>query len=170
MFNTTCKYCIHFAVTSKTGKVRKGKVFRRCPVKEKLMHNDKSACDYFGPANIFYCDIYSHQLAFANCLNRRGNRLKLKEWEDCKKCRQFEKELKGLFMEFFINGHDPITPSSYTEPKPNYSGTEKKRRVLKRRDKSPLTKALDELLPEPKRRTLKRRKPAKRKLKRRLKK
>jgi hypothetical protein len=113
--------------------------------------------------------MYEHQLAFANCLNRRGNRLKLKEWEDCKKCRQFEKELKGLFMEFFIEGRDPITPASYTKPEPK-TNAKKKRRVIKRRNKSPLTKALDELLPKPKRRTIKRRKPASRKLKRRLKK
>jgi hypothetical protein len=113
--------------------------------------------------------MYEHQLAFANCLHRRGNRLDLKEWDDCKKCRQFEKELKGLFMEFFIEARKPITPYPDQIEKPKESV--KKNRTIKRRRKSPLTKALDELLPEPeKRRSIKRRKPARRKLKRRVKK
>lgn len=169
MFDTLCKYCKHFAATRRTGKVKKGKVYRRCPVKARTIHSERSACDYFGPANIFHCDMYEHQLAFANCLHRRGNRLDLKEWDDCKKCRQFEKELKGLFMEFFIEARKPITPYPDQIEKPKESV--KKNRTIKRRRKSPLTKALDELLPEPeKRRSIKRRKPARRKLKRRVKK
>lgn len=167
MFDTTCRYCKYFVKSPKTKKTFKGKTIRRCRVKGRRIHIDKKACDLFDPAALFHCDQFECQLAFANCLHRRGNRLKLKAWDDCKKCRQFEKELTGLIQNFFIEGRVPKDPPDEFKDKDKEEEKPKSKRTLKRRSKSPLTKALDVFAPKP--RKIKRRQP-RRKLKRRSKK
>lgn len=95
---------------------------RKCQIKKKIIDTSSKSCKNFSPIG-FFCDNYNIYLKFIQCLNRRRNSENLTKWADCKKCRQFEKEIKEIADEYFLNAKKVRNPSS---------------RIIKRRKTKPV--------------------------------
>lgn len=148
IMNYKCVYChawVRSPITKKsnlqededTNKKSKSKRFkhalieRKCIVSKKIMTIDSEACKYFKPAKSFRCNKNNQDVAFIACLHRRFNQDKLSSYEDCKKCRQFDMDIKPIMEDFWLNAKQII------EPKINKNKSEKlttTKRVIKRRD------------------------------------
>lgn len=102
----TCKYCEIFqnAEAQKDGR-------KFCSLAKKEVDKKTKACPYFNPKN-FYCDNYTLRLKLIQCINRRRNELEFEQWKACRKCSQFEKEVKPLVLKYFIEAKRVRTPLS----------------------------------------------------------
>lgn len=171
---------------------------RSCIAANKEIKSNSDPCKYFNPT-YFHCDKFGQRITFMQCLNRRRNEKKLTSWQDCKKCRQFDKEIREVISDYFLDANPTVTPRHLIKKEETPSGSarkikrrerpeettrkikrrsneEKKQkepkrtierrdnnsngsgRVIKRREKSNLTKALDVLLPQVKRKISRRKK------------
>lgn len=162
----TCQYC-KWWIRSKVirritveGEKKKNEIKlikRNCPVKNKkpTIESNSPACKFFSPEN-FWCDKFHCWLSIPQCLARRRNISKLEVWETCKKCRQFELEIREVATDYWINGKlikEPKEPKKKVKTK-----GEKGKKIIKRRKKEWKEK-----------RTITRRKPKPKKIKRRKK-
>ena len=82
---------------------------RKCIASRKKVTSDTDRCKYFNP-DYFYCDKFGVRLKYVQCLARRRNEKKLGEWDDCKKCRQFEKEIGPVIKDYFLDLVPIVTP------------------------------------------------------------
>jgi len=185
MMRHSCKYCsywYHSRVIKKnveeesgSGKKRKKSNFkatvRKCKLTNKKIKSDSPNCKWFSPSSV-YCNQENHLIKIINCLDRRRNEKGLTAWDDCRKCRQFDQEIKDIAETYWLNAV-PIKAKT-TEEKQR-----KKIGKIKRREKSEEFKERKE-----RKRTIKRRpskikrkikrrktmedKPTKRKIKRRV--
>ena len=106
-------------------------IFRKCPVTKKQINIDSDGCKYFNPASGFYCDNNQCWLTFIECLNRRRNQKGFGVFEKCKKCRQFDKEIKSIVQDYWIDGEQTIKPKRAIKRREKIE----KKRVIKRRNK-----------------------------------
>lgn len=120
------------------------RINRKCILKKISVDFDSDNCKYFSPANNFYCDKNNHFVSFIVCLNRRFNKKGLDNFEQCKKCRQFDKDIKPILENFWVEGN-PVIKS--------------KRRNIKRRENKIDIKRNDKKIKD--KRTIKRRKETK---------
>ena len=83
-------------------------ISRKCPVTKKQINIDSNGCKYFSPSLVFYCDKNQCFIDFMVCLNRRRNQKGLDSFNQCKKCRQFEKDVKSIIEDYWLNGKEII--------------------------------------------------------------
>lgn len=165
-----CVYCEHWLHSPIRRKDEKGNktVTRICRAKKRRIKPDSNSCKYFKPNDYFYCDNYNQWLHILNCLQRRRNSKGFKAWDECKKCRQFEMDLKELISDYFVE-RNKIVEIKFGRKIKRRKGKEKKPvRTIKRRStsqkprkikrRSRLTKELNTLLPKKSIRKIKRRK------------
>ena len=125
MTEYNCSYCKHWveALRLKTNS-------RICKVTKKNIYSDKKVkCIYFDP-EFFFCEQNECRMSICVCLNRRRNIPKFENWNKCKKCRQFENEMKGFVVEYWIEGKSTLT--------------KKFEKKIKRREKHGIIKRKDE--------------------------
>lgn len=136
--NITCEYCTYFApskpmrekvVEGEEKKKKKGPVKKRCVATNRKIEIDSPACEYFDPAQFFYCSKNNCQIAVIQCINRRKNDKQLKSFEDCEKCRQFENIIKTIAEEYWLSARKPLPPKKQIRRR------EKKESKIRRRRK-----------------------------------
>jgi len=146
---SSCKYCEYFyGQTPIKSSLSKGSTpKRRCKIAKKIIVEDSKICKYFNPTFSFWCEKFKQKLNPIYCLIRRLNKKSFDNWKPCKKCRQFDKEIRPLIEDHFLELQKIIPP-------PNNPENKEKRKIKRRKGNN---------------RTLKRRKPksSKRLLKRR---
>ena len=114
-------------------------------VKGKSVTFDSSSCQYFKPT-YFYCDQNNCRLTYGQCLARRRNTQNLMGYLACKKCRQFDTDIREIIMSYFIDMIPIIIPRKFSKDNNDQSiigsGKIKRRqkdngnkRKIKRRDK-----------------------------------
>lgn len=142
----TCQYCKYWIQSkvirrevkeeNENNKKKKSKlVKRKCPTKSKKakpIETTSPACKYFSPES-FWCDHFDCWLTIPQCIARRRNTLKLEVWDRCKKCRQFELEIREIVNDYWINGKaikEPGEPKKKTQRK-----WKRDKKIIKRRVK-----------------------------------
>jgi hypothetical protein len=106
----TCGYCDWWTNSPILSRGEKSKeTVRRCVAKNKKITSDKECCRYYNPV-YFYCDQNNQRLKFEQCLARRRNSANLATFQACKNCRQFDKEIRPIVEEYFLNGVPIVTP------------------------------------------------------------
>jgi hypothetical protein len=137
-----CLYCEQWIKSPQVfrnadGDKKKSKVvIRTCPIKKKKIQSDDPSCKYFIPADHIYCIKNSERIHMLNCLQRRLLRDKYTAWKKCKKCRQFEMDVRPIIEDYHI-GLERIVrkeEKSLKRRRKNNPGKESDRRVLKRRN------------------------------------
>ena len=148
-----CGYCKQYSsgIVFKSGDTIK----RKCIARQIKVDFDHRICKYFDPTKHFLCTKWNDRITIPVCLSRRINYEQLGKYLYCKKCRQFDQEIKELVSEYFI---DAVKIRKYNPDKPL-------RKLARRGD--PTKRKIKRRTPE--KRVLKKRtkKPAKRKIKRR---
>lgn len=107
----TCSYCDWWA---KSPVVQKGRSFntRKCIASDIKIQADSKTCKYFNPI-FFFCDQAGQRLSFIQCIARRRNEKKINAWASCRKCRQFDKEIKAIVEKYFIDVRPIVTPMKF---------------------------------------------------------
>lgn len=99
-----CLYCKLWNDSSKKIKnTTSNEKIKKC-LANKTVTAASKACKYFNPNQVFYCDKNSIRLDVINCLSRRRNSKEFSAFENCKKCRQFELEIKDFVIKYIIEG------------------------------------------------------------------
>lgn len=106
-------------------------ISRKCPIIKKQINTDSNGCKYFNPSLFFYCNKDQCFIDFIACLNRRRNSKDLDSFNGCKKCRQFDKDIKPIIEDYWLNGKEII---KHRLPIKRRDKTETKR-IIKRREK-----------------------------------
>lgn len=158
MGDHTCGYCAEWvkAKIRRKGNDDKKIINRICQVKNRKIKSTSSSCKYFKPNDYFYCDKYNCWLHLVNCLNRRRNSKAFRGWNACRKCRQFETEVKDVISDYYIDRlkvKEPPGDKNRKIKRRKKKDTVRKIkrrkkpevRKIKRRKKSKLTKALDSI-------------------------
>ena len=121
-----CAYCKYWIEAPRS----KNKI-KTCPVTNKNISGETTIeCEYFNPES-FHCDANECRLSIIVCLNRRRNIKGFEEWNKCKKCRQFEKEMIGFVSKYWVEGK--TTKNIKEFKKAIKRRTTKQKRVIKRR-------------------------------------
>ena len=131
-----CIYCCgwnYSHIIKKETENKTRNVTRRCPINKTNIDSQSKGCKYFDPSGIFYCNKNFHFVAFLACLNRRHNPHNINKFDECKKCKQFDNEIKPIVIDYWIDRIPIIKPV--------------KKRILKRRGKTnqtakPVTKRI----------------------------
>ncbi len=146
----SCGYCVHWIY----GLIKRGDdiaekklVPRRCQVRTKTVKSNSDACRYFAPTDSFFCDQHSEQVGPLVCMNRRLNRKKLKKFNFCAKCWQFDVSIEPIIEDYYLNNRKILDPEKKL-----------KGRVIKRRPGQPKKRKIKRRKESPKR-IIKRRKP-----------
>jgi len=146
MMRHSCKHCNHWYSSSVIGKRidedeihekkkkrKKDKNFkpttRRCIITKKKIQSNSPNCKWFNPSSI-YCNENNHPIKISNCLDRRRNEKQLASWDYCRKCRQFDQEIRDIAEKYWLNA-TPINIKTKEEER-----SKKKKRKLKRRGES----------------------------------
>lgn len=145
-----CGYCDWFYQSDVQTRGDKSSLAKRqCVARRKGVSEDTDSCRYFNPV-YFHCEKYNCRLQFEQCLARRRNRKGLTDYLPCKKCRQFDTEMRDIVEEYFIDMVPIVTPRHLARGNPGVqigSGKIKRRgqkkegqnangkRKIKRRDK-----------------------------------
>lgn len=152
-----CIYCAawsHSAIIKREHDDQDGKMIKRkCAATGDIITIKTESCKYFCPAVCFRCIANNHDIAFLACLNRKRNPEKLDTFEKCRKCRQFDAEVKSIIEDFWIGANQVLPP-------PTNKGA---KRIIKRRE---TTRTIKRRVLSPKR-VVKRRKKIERKIRRR---
>lgn len=105
-----CGYCDWFSQSNVLTRGDKSSLSKRkCVAKGKQITEDSESCRYFKPV-YFHCEKYNCRLQFEQCIARRRNRKNLTDYLPCKKCRQFDTEIRGIIEEYFIEMVPIVTP------------------------------------------------------------
>ncbi|HUU89010.1 MAG TPA: hypothetical protein VMX17_14845 [Candidatus Glassbacteria bacterium] len=149
MMRHSCKHCKHWYSSSVVGKRidedeihekkkkrKKDKNFkpttRRCIITKKKIQSNSPHCKWFNPSSV-YCNENNHPIKISNCLDRRRNEKQMAAWDYCKKCRQFDQEIRDIAETYWLNA-TPINIKTKEETR------KKKKRRLKRRGESEIHK------------------------------
>ena len=108
---------------------------RKCIAKKRRVRAESESCKYFKPT-YFFCDKYQQRLPFEVCLSRRRNRKGLSGYLPCKKCRQFEREIKEIIERYFIDSTPIKTPRHLSRGDEKIGSGKIKRRQKKDQDKA----------------------------------
>jgi hypothetical protein len=130
----TCS-CCNWWVRSKVisrGSGANSLYVRKCIASGKEVKSNSEKCRYFNPT-YFYCDKYNCRLTFAQCLQRRRNDKKFNDWDECRNCRQFDKEIRPILEKYYLDRVPVVTPRKLRD----YDKKKEtpKKRVIKRRNK-----------------------------------
>lgn len=142
-----CIYCCEWShspiIRRETDRSSHKMIFRKCPVIKKQIDTDSDGCKYFNPSLAFHCDKNHCFIDFMACLNRRRNPKDLDIFKQCKKCRQFENDIKPIIEDYWLNKKEiikhkmSIKRREKTEAKKGIKRREKKtRKIIKRRAKN----------------------------------
>ena len=116
-------------------KVDKNKnTVRKCVAKKRRIKATSESCKYFNPT-YFFCDQYQQRFPYEVCLARRRNRQNLGGYSQCKKCRQFEREIREIVEEYFLNSTPIVTPRHLARGEEKIGSGKIKRRKKKDQDK-----------------------------------
>ena len=111
----TCKYCKYWTESKviKRVKAKTGPDYlrRKCKYRRKLIDLNTESCRFFNP-QIFWCNNFEYRVDFITCLLRRRNILELETWKVCKKCRQFDTEVKNIVIDYWVNGVEVRIPKA----------------------------------------------------------
>ena len=142
-----CGYCRNY---SKGKSFKDGdSVVRECIPKQKRVSFENKGCMYFNPRDTIYCEKNGDRVAIPICLHRRLNPHNWISFNYCKKCRQFEKDIKEIARIYFLEARK-IKKYKVPEEKP-------KTRKIKRRKEKPKKRKLKRRTTEKPKRKLKRR-------------
>ena len=156
----TCYYCKYYRTADLIGKPdMKGRQWKKCRIKKKEVHSGKKQCEFFDPAQYFYCDKNGQHIQLAICAHKRFNPKNFEGWSKCKRCRQFEKHISALINDYILG------KTKVKKPPEEKTGRKLKRRI----GKPKIYFKPEKQVLKPEKRVLKRRKKPKpvRKLKRR---
>jgi len=115
----TCEFCTYFANSKiiqkkideeNPKKSSKEPILKRCKASRNKINIDSSACEFFDPSTFFYCQKNNCRIAVIQCINRRRNEKGLRDYDDCLKCRQWEKWIKYIADEFWMKGQKAKPP------------------------------------------------------------
>lgn len=140
-----CGYCKQYS----NGNVFKSgdTIQRKCIARQIKVDFNHRTCKYFEPVKYFLCTKWNDRITFPICLNRRVNHEQLGKYLYCKRCRQFDHEIREMVSEYFIDGtkirrYNPDKPlrklARRSDPaKRKIKRRTPKKRVLKKRTKQP---------------------------------
>jgi hypothetical protein len=83
--------------------------YRKCPALKMRVQSQDKSCKYFNPV-YFHCDKNNCRLTFGQCLARRRNPKNLIGYQNCKNCRQFDREIREIVEEYYIDMVPIVTP------------------------------------------------------------
>lgn len=118
---------------------------RRCLTSGKVVESTTKSCKYFNPI-YFYCDKFQQRLTFNQCLARRRNEKGFASYQDCKKCRQFDLEIREIIQEYWLDMKRIVNARNRESSdeslgsgkiKRRNKGNPENKRKLKRREKPP---------------------------------
>ncbi len=136
-----CAYCetwLKAPVVKRSGEDSKSGSFakRNCPVIRKVVISDQPGCEYFNPMRTFFCDSYHHRTSLMECLNRRRNVQGFKQWKPCVECRQFERDIRSIIEEYYLEQTKVVPPPKQRKIRRRAKAPDKKKkRKIKRREK-----------------------------------
>lgn len=131
-----CGYCDWFLQSDFVSRGEKGAAsVRKCIAKHRRITEDSESCRYFKPA-IFYCDNNNCRLTFEQCIARRRNRKNLIDYQSCKKCRQFDTDIREIVQDYFIDMVPIVTPRHLNRGESNNSVNQVGSGKIKRRGQS----------------------------------
>jgi len=153
--NYTCRYCKYWiyslvikrdmnpdSLEEKKKKKKKKKTstfMRKCKYRRNPIRASSPSCQYFIPGD-FWCDKFNCWMDVTRCLLRRSNLKGFKIWDDCRKCRQFEREIRQIAIDYYVNAKKVLEPKNKII-KRRSKKVEKRRskkvekRIIKRREK-----------------------------------
>ena len=132
----TCGYCRYWSeskVTSR-GTINAIEISRKCPASLSHVQSDSKSCKYFNPL-YFYCDKRGVRIEIIQCLNSRRNPKAFVANEPCKKCRQFEKDVREIAISYYIDSTPTITPRHLMAKDAEQDAPKPPQKKLKRRGK-----------------------------------
>lgn len=167
MSNIICGHCKHY----NTGKVfgTKDDVKRGCIPKDKKVSFVDKSCMFFSPNEYFTCEKHGDRIQIPICLIRRSksHSSELTAYNDCKKCRQFDTEIRDIVVKYFVEMQRPRKFKSKVilDTQKQQLDEKSSKRKIKRRSKQTnkkikrRKKKTDIIIPEPKKkRKIRRRK------------
>ena len=115
-----CKYWVQSKVISRTQDInelsskKKKKtslsyIKRECKFRKKPIEVTTPACKFFNPEK-FWCERENCWMGIIVCLARRRNPHNLSAWDKCKKCRQFDNEIRKVVIDYWVNGKKVKNP------------------------------------------------------------
>lgn len=157
MHQYKCVYCAawsHSAIIKRDSESKSKTIKRKCAVTGATIAIETESCKYFCPAVCFRCIANNHDITFLACLNRRYNPEKLNAFEKCRRCRQFDIDIKSIIKDFWIRANKVLQPPTNQESK----------KIIKRRE---ATRTIKRRTQPPKRVIKRREKKIKRRIRRR---
>jgi hypothetical protein len=132
-----CGYCNQFA----TGKIKRsgGDIIKKCAARQIEVDFNHKTCKYFDPSEFFFCEKHGQRISFAICLSSRRNFVDMNKYLPCKKCRQFDQEIKELVSKYYLDANK-IKNYNPDMPGRKLKRRNKTKRTLKRRTKKPTRK------------------------------
>ena len=82
---------------------------KKCIARRKKIASDSESCRYFKP-HIFYCEQNNCRLTYEQCIARRRNSKNLVDYQNCKRCRQFDKEIRDIVLQYYVDMVPTVTP------------------------------------------------------------
>lgn len=82
---------------------------RKCIAKRSDVSEDSESCRYFKP-QYFHCSENNCRLTFDQCLARRRNTKNLLGYQNCRRCRQFDKEIREIVESYYLDLVPIVTP------------------------------------------------------------
>lgn len=105
-----CANCDWWSQAKIISRGDKGTVtYRLCPALKERVQSQEKSCKYFNPI-YFHCDKNNCRLTIEQCLARRRNPKNLVGFQNCKKCRQFDKEIREIVEMYYIDMVPIVTP------------------------------------------------------------
>lgn len=121
MAKITCYYCDRWHKSKQATQER-----RYCEAVKKRIKRTRKRCKFFVPTEAsFWCDKHHCHLKLIQCVQRRRNPMSLNKWEKCKRCRQWDKEVRDIIEDYWLTGKKIIP----------FDNPGNSKRVIKRRDK-----------------------------------
>jgi len=143
-----CIYCIYWMKSKAISTIKKNNNFeitKYCTTKKRKIKSDSKSCKHFTPVKIFYCEKNDNRKHIKACFY--GNRYSKNGeypllYKECKKCRQFKKEIYPIIKEFDITTKQ-IKTIERREEKPKEEGYKiprRKKKIPRRRKKKTISR------------------------------
>jgi hypothetical protein len=132
----TCAYCIHWTESKvvSRGTSNAIEISRKCPAALTNVQSDSKSCKYFNP-KFFYCDKKAARMAFIACLSSRRNEKSFTANDSCKKCRQFDKDIREIVQTYFVDAVQTVIPRHLLKTEEIEPKAEKTKKLKRRKKK-----------------------------------
>lgn len=136
-----CGFCEYFKKLKLVRQFKDGDDVKRCDIgKCKVTVNSFEDCQYFAPKGSFYCENNNCFLDLIQCINRRHNKKNLAAWKNCEGCRQWDKALRDIVLDFILDQKQVKKPPknkkrSLNRRTGNARATKSGRKLTRRTDK-----------------------------------